>query len=238
MFLFYFLIGALLLLLGWMALRWYAEANPAQIVTALKWAGGLVLGAAALWLLATGKLNQALITASAIAPMFVRWKALWDRMKNLRGPTPGNRSEVASAWFRMSLDHDTGAMDGMVLQGRYRGRQLSTLSRDDLLALLPDVRVDDPESAALLEAYLDRVHPDWRDEDGAAASEEAPRGVPSGAMSRDEAYRVLGLEPGSSEDQVRDAYKRLMKKMHPDQGGSSYLAAKINQAKELLLGGR
>lgn len=237
MFLFYFLIGAALLLLGWMALRWYADARPAQIVSALKWVGGIVIGAAALWLLATGRLNQALITASAIAPLFVRWKALWDRMKNMQGPTPGNRSEVASAWFRMSLDHDTGAMDGMVLQGARRGRQLSSLSLADLLAMLPDVRVDDPESAALLEAYLDRVHPDWRGEEGSAAAEETPRGAPSAAMTRDEAYRVLGLEPGASEDQVRDAYKRLMKKMHPDQGGSSYLAAKINQAKEMLLGG-
>ena len=237
MFLFYFLIGAALLLLGWMALRWYAEARPQQIVTAAKWAGGIVIGAVALWLLATGRLNQALITASTIAPLFVRWKALWDRMKNMQGPTPGNRSEVASAWFRMSLDHDSGAMDGVVLQGRYRGRQLSSLSLADLLAMLPDVRLDDADSAALLESYLDRLHPDWRAEDSGPASDETPRGAPSGAMSRDEAYRVLGLEPGASEDQVRDAYKRLMKKMHPDQGGSSYLAAKINQAKELLLGG-
>jgi len=236
MFLFYFLIGAALLLLGWMALRWYAEANPGQLITAVKWAGGIAIGAVALWLLVTGRLNQALITATAIAPLFVRWQALWNRLKNMQGPSSGNRSEVASSWFRMSLDHDTGAMDGMVLQGPRRGRQLSSLSLADLMAMLPDVRVDDPESAALLEAYLDRTYPDWRADDGAAA-DEAPRAAPSGAMTRDEAYRILGLEPGAPEDQVRDAYKRLMKKMHPDQGGSSYLAAKINQAKELLLGG-
>lgn len=237
MFLFYFLIGAALLLLGWLALRWYAEAKPEQIITAAKWAGGIVIGAVALWLLATGRLNQALITASALAPLFVRWKALWTRMKNMQGPSAGNRSEVVSAWFRMSLDHDTGAMDGVVLQGRYRGRQLSSLSLADLLEMLPDVRIDDAESAALLEAYLDRAHPDWRADDSGPAADEAPRGAPSAAMTREEAYRILGLETGASEDQVRDAYKRLMKKMHPDQGGSSYLAAKINQAKELLLGG-
>ncbi len=237
MFLFYFLIGAALLLVGWMVMRWYADARPEQIVTALKWAAAVAGGAVALWLLVTGRMNQALVLASAMAPMFVRWKALWTRMKNTQGPSPGNRSEVDSAWFRMSLDHDTGAMDGMVLQGPRRGRQLSSLSLSDLLAMLPDVRIGDPESAALLEAYLDRAHPDWRGEDGGPASGETPRGAPSGAMTRDEAYRVLGLEPGAPEDQVRDAYKRLMKKMHPDQGGSTYLAAKINQAKELLLGG-
>jgi hypothetical protein len=237
MFLFYFLAGAALLWLGWMGLRWFADAKPAQVVTAIKWAGGLIGGAVAVWLVATGRVGQALMLGSAMAPMFVRWKALWTRMKNTQGPSPGNRSEVDSAWFRMSLDHDTGFMDGMVLKGAHRGRRLSDLALADLLAMLPDTRVEDPESAALLEAYLDRTQPDWRASEEGVAHEEAPRGSPSGAMSRDEAYRILGLEPGAPESEIRDSYKRLMKKLHPDQGGSSYLAAKINQAKDMLLGG-
>ena len=237
MFLFYFLIGAAILLLGWMALRWFADAKPAQVVTAIKWAGGLLGGAVAIWLVVTGRVGQALMLGSAMAPLFVRWKALWTRMTNAQGPSPGNRSEVDSAWFRMSLDHDTGFMDGMVLQGRHRGRKLSDLSLDDLLGMLPDTRVEDPESAALLEAYLDRTQPGWRDGEAAGSAEETPRGAPSAAMTRDEAYRILGVEPGTSEDQIRESYKRLMKKVHPDQGGSSYLAAKINQAKDMLLGG-
>jgi hypothetical protein len=236
MFLFYFLIGAAVLWLGWQGLRWYADAKPEQVVTAAKWAGGLIGGAIAVWLVVTGRVGQALMLGSALAPFFVRWKALWTRMTNTQGPTPGNRSEVDSAWFRMSIDHDTGFMDGMVLKGPHRGRKLSDLSLGDLLAMLPDTRIEDPESAALLEAYLDRTQPDWRDSE-APGSAEAPRGAPSAAMTRDEAYRILGLEPGAPEDQVRDAYKRLMKKLHPDQGGSSYLAAKINQAKDMLLGG-
>lgn len=236
MFLFYFLIGAALLWLGWTALRWYADAKPEQIITGLKWAAGLAGGAVAVWLVVTGRVGQALMLGSAMAPLFVRWKALWTRMTNTKGPSPGNRSEVDSAWFRMSLDHDTGFMDGMVLKGPHRGRKLSDLALADLLAMLPDTRVEDPESSALLEAYLDRTQPDWRDSDSGAA-DETPRGAPSAAMTRDEAYRILGLEPGAPEEQIRDAYKRLMKKLHPDQGGSSYLAAKINQAKDMLLGG-
>jgi lipid-A-disaccharide synthase-like uncharacterized protein len=235
MFLFYFLIGIGLLVVGWLALRWFAEANPRQIVTALRWAAGIVGGAVALWLVATGRLGQAVMLASVMAPLFVRWKALWTQMKNVRGPTPGSRSEVESGWFRMSLDHDTGAMDGLVLKGADRGRRLDELGEAALLALLAECRIDDPESAALLEAYLDRVHPEWRQREEAAAPGAGPA-TPSAAMTRDEAYRVLGLEKGASETEIRDAHRRLMKKLHPDHGGSSYLAAKINQAKDLLLG--
>lgn len=236
MFLFYFLIGIGLLFVGWLALRWFAEAEPRQIVNALKWAAGIGGGAVVLWLLVTGRLGQAVMLASVMAPLFVRWKALWTQMKNAGGRSPGSRSEVDSGWFRMTLDHDTGAMDGLILKGAYRGRRLDELGEAALVALLAECRIDDAESAALLEAYLDRLHPDWRQADGAGAAGEGPA-TPSAAMTRDEAYRILGLEPGAGDSDIRDAHRRLMKKLHPDQGGSSYLAAKINQAKDLLLGG-
>ncbi len=235
MFLFNFLIGAALLLVAWLVLRWFAQAKPGHIVLAIKWALGLAVGAVAIWLTATGRLANAVMVATMLAPLFVRWKGLWTRLSNTRGPKPGNTSDVESAWFRMSLDHDTGAMDGVILKGAQRGRRLSELAAADLLAILADARIEDPESAALLEAYLDRVQPAWRSESDAAA-EEPTRGAPSGAMSREEAYRILGLQPGASEEQIRDAHRRLMKSNHPDLGGSDYLAAKINEAKERLLG--
>ena len=58
----------------------------------------------------------------------------------------------------------------------------------------------------------------------------------TGNMSREEAYEVLGLKPGASEYDIREAHKRLIKQSHPDQGGSDYLASKVNRAKDVLLG--
>jgi DnaJ-domain-containing protein 1 len=133
----------------------------------------------------------------------------------------------------MSLDHDSGAMDGVVLQGPRRGARLAECSRDDLLALLAELRVQDSEAAQLLEAYLDRVHPDWR-ATGAGGQAGAAPASESAAMTREEAYRILGLEPGADQQAIRAAHRRLMVKLHPDQGGSTYLAAKINQAKDVL----
>jgi hypothetical protein len=126
-------------------------------------------------------------------------------------------------------------MDGRVLVGRYAGRSLSELGLAELLELAEDFR-GDAESSRLLEGYLDRAHAGWRedveaDEPGREAA--APR---SGGMSTQEAYEILGLEPGAGEAEVRDAHRRLMKQVHPDRGGSAALAAQINEAKERILG--
>jgi hypothetical protein len=239
MFLFYFLIGVGLLFLGWTVLRWFTEADPKQLIKAGRVALAIVGGAVALWFIATGKAYDALFLATSMAPFFIRWKALWTQLKNAGGPTPGGSSDVETAWLRMSLDHATGTMDGTVRQGRFRGRRLGELTEGQLAELFDECH-EDGDSAVLIESYLDRLHPGWRDrasETAAGASSGAASGAPSGAMSRDEAWRVLGLEPGADETAIRDAHRRLMKKLHPDQGGSGYLAAKINQAKDLLLGG-
>lgn len=232
MVLFYFLLGVLLLAFLWMVLRWFAEASPRQLVRAGQLALAVAAGAVALWFIATGKASDALVLATTVAPFFVRWKALWTRMRNAAGPTPGGSSDVETAWLRMSLDHTSGAMDGTVLRGAYQGRRLAQLSLVELRRLAAECR-GDADSATLLETYLDRLYPGWRDDE---AAEQAPQ-APSAAMSREEAWRVLGLAPGAGDAAIREAHRRLMKKLHPDQGGSDYLAAKINQAKDLLLGG-
>lgn len=236
MFLFYFLIGVVLLALFWTVLRWFAEADPRQLVRAGHVLLAIAGGAVALWFVATGKAADAIVLATTLAPFFVRWKALWTRMKNAAGPAPGSTSGVETSWLRMSLDHASGTMDGRVLRGTYRGRQLGQLSLAELRGLAAEVR-GDGDTAALLEAYLDRLHPGWRQSERAEDPHATPSAAPSAAMSRDEAWRILGLEPGAGQAAIRDAHRRLMKKLHPDQGGSSYLAAKINQAKDLLLGG-
>jgi hypothetical protein len=232
MFFVYFLVGALGLYLIWQVLRWFAEADPKQLVRGGQWALAGIGGAVALWLIVTGKAADALVLMTTMVPFFVRWKGLWTRMRNASGPTPGGSSDVETAWLRMSLDHESGTMDGVVLQGTFRGRRLGELSADELRDLLVAARADG-DTATLLETYLDRRYPDWRQSAATDASSQSP----SAAMTPEEAWRVLGLEPGADEAAIRDAHRRLMKKVHPDQGGSTYLAAKINQAKDLLLGG-
>jgi high-affinity Fe2+/Pb2+ permease len=149
-------------------------------------------------------------------------------------PRQGQASTVQSEYIRMTLDHDSGEIGGEVLAGRFAGSQLASLDLDELLELLRECGHDE-DSAAMLQAYLDRVHGDtWRERAGTREQHRADTG--GDAMSRAEALQVLGLEGDPSEDEIVDAHRRLMQKLHPDRGGSSYLAAKINQAKDTLLG--
>ena len=125
----------------------------------------------------------------------------------------------------MTLDHATGLMDGEVTAGRMQGARLSELSTADLQGLVAEFdAAGDEESLALLLAYLDRR--------GTAREASPPPGQPP--MTEAEAYRVLGLAPGASLEEVRTAYRRLIKRVHPDLGGSSALAALLNAAKEIL----
>ncbi len=160
-----------------------------------------------------------------------------------RERSPGTGSRVRARFVHMKLDHDTGTLSGEVTSGTYAGRSLDTLDRNELLSLLEEVS-SDGESLALIEAYLDRRIPGWRDDfegDAAAAGGAGAGGgtgggtAGAGPMTRQQAYEILGLAQGASKAEIRSAHRRLMKKVHPDQGGSTFLAAKINEAKDLLL---
>jgi hypothetical protein len=150
--------------------------------------------------------------------------------------SPGQKSHVRTEGLEMELDHDSGHMEGRCLKGRFAGRTLSSLDKDELLQLLEDLRGTDEQGVLLLEAYLDRVAPDWRDREGDGAERSETRARAGSRMTREEAYDALGLEPGASEEEIRAAHRKLMMKVHPDQGGSDYLAARINEAKDVLLG--
>jgi hypothetical protein len=149
------------------------------------------------------------------------------------------RSSVArTAWVEMHLEHDTGAMRGYVLAGPYSGRDLSQMSRDECLQFYRVCSSQDPEGARLLETYFDRRFTAWReaDEGQSKAGRGGGRsGDSGGAMTRDEAYEVLGLAKGAGADEIVRAHRSLMKKLHPDHGGSTALAARVNQAKDVLL---
>jgi hypothetical protein len=132
----------------------------------------------------------------------------------------------------MELDHDTGEMDGTILTGRMQGVRLASLSGEEILSLYFDFR-SDPDSISLLESFLDRYFPDWRDrvdfrnQNGTSGFDK---------MTRQEAFQILGLEPDASQEEIHQAWRRLIKGVHPDSGGSAFLAAKINTARDILLG--
>ncbi len=218
---------------------WFANADPKVVARALRWTAAIVGGIVALFLIFFGRHLLAALRLPLLPLlllMLLRSRAIWQRIKAAAGPTPGQASEIATRFLKMTLDHDSGVMSGEVLEGRFAGHRLEQLGLAELVELWRECRAEDAQSAAVLEAYLDRTQgEDWREAAGAAPGGEgaAPGGGP---MTREEAYGILGLEPGASEAEIREAHRRLMQKVHPDHGGSNYLAAKINEAKDLLLG--
>ena len=149
-------------------------------------------------------------------------------------PSGGQTSSVQSRYIRMTLAHDTGDINGEVLEGQFKGQELNQMSLEELLQLLRECQ-DDEESGALLQAYLDRVYEDeWQQQAGTYGQQQTTSG--SGEVSREEALQILGLSSDPSEEEIIKAHRLLIQKLHPDRGGSAYLAAKINQAKETLLG--
>lgn len=236
------LLFGLLLLLGiMMFVSWLKRVPPAarsQLVRMVWVAVGI--GVVLLLVLRGNWLVAALGAAIPLVQRLLTVTQAYGAMKSIfgspAGPSQGKHSEVGTRFLRMVLDHDSGDMNGEILEGRGQGQPLGALTLEQLLELLDDYRKLDPPSANLLEAYLDRVHGgDWRETHGA---KEAPGRDFAGQtqMSREEAYAVLGLDSGASRAQVLEAHRRLMLRVHPDRGGSNFLAAKINQAKDMLLG--
>lgn len=235
--------GVLLLLL-WLA-RMFAAARVETIKKAAIWtAAGL--GCALLVLtLATGRGAQAVWTLLLFAPVLWRlgqsWRTAWQfgrRPEAGAGGGPNAETTVETATLLMRLDHATGRMSGRVRRGPFAGRELAELGLPALLSLLRECRASDAESVPLLEAWLDRAAPDWREAEAWAgtAGEGGGGARPGGRMSRAEALAVLGLAEGATPAEIRAAHRRLMRAAHPDQGGSDWLAARINEARDVLLG--
>lgn len=235
----YFILGLCIFVGAVLIVRWFAGADPKQVLRVLKWVLALVAIGLLLTFLFAGRHALALILLPALLPLLARLRMAMQRLRTMRGPKGGQTSEVTTRFFRMTLDHDSGEMDGVVLVGEHRGERLSELGPEALIALWRECRAEDEQSASVLEAYLDRTQGDaWREAAGASGGEGAggsnrAQGQPP--MTREEALQVLGLEPGASKDEIRAAHRRLMRHAHPDHGGSNYLAAKINQAKDLLI---
>lgn len=242
----YALLGVLLVIFAIYAARWYVSTNPATLMQVLKWGAVGLVGVAGGYLAVTGRIGWALFAAPMLVPLFKRARDAFRASGGVGGAasgdpfggigSPGQTSEVRTQYVRVVLDHDSGEMNGDVLMGRFEGRTLRTLTLAEVLILLGEARHDE-DSVQVLTAYLDRYHGDqWR-EQASQAEHGRSGGTPkNGTMSREEAYEVLGLTPGADAAAVKAAHHRLMSKIHPDLGGSTYLAAKINQAKDVLLG--
>jgi hypothetical protein len=219
--------GALALFLMFVLLR----ADASKIASSLRLIGPIALGIVGVSLILIGRAGLGgMALSSALA-----WYGA-GRMRRRASPTPGKRSHVRTAALEMELDHDTGELDGVVLAGRFDGKPLGDLSELELYELLAEL-ADDGESRQLLETYLDGRLPLWRDHAQADVGGGETRPPASGPMSKQEAYQVLGLEAGASAADIRKAHRRLMQRLHPDLGGSSFLAARINEAKDVLLSG-
>lgn len=219
------ILGGLLLLV-----YLFVNADPAKLARGLKWTAlgmGVLLF---LFLLLSERFAFLWLPLTLAFPYLRRARSMFSGFRNAGAGAAS--SDVVTPYLRMSLDHETGTMAGTVLAGRFEGMRLSELATADLVALLRECRAADAEGARLLEAYLDRLHPEWRDD--ISAGQSAPsRG--SGDMSVAEAYEILGLQPGADEAAITAAYHRLMMQLHPDHGGTDYLATKINRARDILL---
>lgn len=242
------IIIAVLFLL-WLGLRWFIRTPPQQVVKDLKKYGLYAAIGVVVLLAMTGRLNWIFAAVAAAIPLFQRALGMLRFLpliqgvmgrakaaKAARGPSQGQQSTVETRMLRMTLDHDTGDMDGEVLDGTYADRLLSQLSLPDLLSLRQECRRLDGESVALLDAYLDRSRPDWRDEVDVEAEDTHHPGSAQTGMTADEARQILNVSEHATEQEILQAHRRLMHKLHPDRGGSDYLAAKINLAKDCLLG--
>jgi hypothetical protein len=217
-------------------LKSYTKASPSAMSRLSKKLGGYAVMAVGGLLLVRGRFDLAV-------PLFIFGAGLSGWLPGLPSGlfgagsrTPGRRSKVVSRLLSMELDHDSGTLKGAVTGGRFAGRQLDELGPADLSALFTETSATDPDGRSLLEAYLDRRFPTWREDfHQDTTSRPGERARSGNAMTKEEAYEVLGVQPGSGAEEIRRAHRSLMKKLHPDQGGSTYLAARVNEARDLLL---
>lgn len=235
------LLGCAVLAGLWYMSGAYTRADPKALAALARRAGGWAAIGVALLLLMRGRLDMAVFVAMGGA-----WLLGWsNRLPGAlgrfagavpwMGAKPATASRMRAAAVEMELDPRSGALGGTVLVGPHAGRPLDALSVPVVAALRQACLTGDPAGARLLEAYLDRRAPGWREHAQADGDPRAGGAAKPGAMTEEEAYEVLGLLRGASAEEVRRAHRALMKRLHPDQGGTDYLAARVNAAKDVLL---
>jgi hypothetical protein len=234
--------GAVAVLVLYLLLQMFRAANPTVLARALKIAGGIVSLAVAAFVGLRGELAVA-IPLGVFGAGLLGWSPFGGQsgfgnfggigdLFGARQRSAGQRSQVRSQFLEMTLNHDSGELKGTLVAGPYAGRSLDSFDLRELTAMMASF---DAESIPLLESYLDRRFPAWREHAQGNGAGRQGRAAASGKMTEEEAYQILGLQPGAGRDDISRAHRTLMKKLHPDQGGSTYLAARVNEAKDTLL---
>ena len=228
------LLGIVVLVLALWAVNAFSKADPKLAARVLRGIGGGAALLFAAFMLLRGEIGAA-IPVGLFGLGLLGWVTLWPAATfgARTQKSTGQASRVRTAFLEMQLDHDSGTMNGRVLAGTHQGAALDTLDRATLIALFAEI---DSDSRELLAAYLDRREPGWRahaqDDAGAGSGSSPARGA---KVTEEEAYQILGIQPGASPQEITRAHRTLMKKLHPDQGGTTYLAARVNEAKDVLL---
>ena len=232
--------GAVAVIVLYLLLQMFRAANPAVLARAVKIGGGVLALAVAAFTGIKGELAVA-IPLGIFGAGLLGWAPFgtsgFGPIGGIFGGAGGARSSgqasrVRSRFFDMTLDHDTGGLTGKIISGANAGRSLEDFELPALLEMFGEL---DAESVPLLESYLDRRFPAWRQNAQGDTAGRQRRAAPGTKMTNEEAYQILGLKPGAGRDEISRAHRALMKKLHPDQGGSTYLAARVNEAKEVLL---
>ena len=239
---YWIVIGLISLISFFLLLRFLVSAEPKKIIQLIKWTlvllfifilifFGIRFSSFILWLI----LPVLFFSLRTLLGVFL--SRFFMNYFNLRtnsfynSNNSSNTSSVETEYIVMSLNQNDGDVSGRIKKGSFSGKKLENLSLESLFELREELRVDQ-ESLDLIEAYLDRlVGSDWREQ----AENQSPEESDSTIMTLKEAYLLLGLNENANKDEIKAAHHKLMLKIHPDQGGSNFLASKINLAKELLL---
>ncbi|WIY54274.1 DnaJ domain-containing protein [Devosia sp. YIM 151766] len=229
------IVGFGLLLALWLfqALR---KMDRRVLMRSLRWIVGGVAALAALTGLLLRRIDIAMILGAVAASVLLRGRLGQFSFDQVSGGG-GNISKVRSRFLAMELDHDTGELSGRVVDGQFAGWDLMDLDEYETRTLIIEIR-HDAESVNLLESWLDTNRAGWREyfaEQEAGGGQAGETSFGDAADPVAEAYAVLGLKPGASPEEIRAAHRELMKAVHPDRGGSEFLAVKINEARDLLL---
>lgn len=228
------LLLALIGIVIYYGMKFFAGTNPAKVARLFKRIGGIGSLALAVLLLLRGRIDVALV-AGGVGAWLLGWSAGPDWRMMLSHPSAlfsGHRFQHTARLEEVEM-----SASGDVLNGRVRGqgRVFHEMNCDELIMLYQLCCADDVEGARMLEAYLDRRFPQWRAAGKGDAHAGNGRGRVNSILTEDEAYEVLGLARGASIDEITAAHRALMKKLHPDHGGTTSLAARINEAKDVLI---